>query len=301
MNEDIPAWGGARQRARSAAIGAARPIARFALRHWIRHDELVRVRQQVRYLAFAQLLQRYGGATGDLTLHELSVFSQNGEDGVIQEILARIGRGSRYFVEIGASGNESNCMFLADALGWSGVFIDAAQEEFGALSRKYRPSDRIEVVRRFVTAEGIDRQLEEVGAPPDLDLLSIDVDGNDYWLWKGVRRFRPRIVIVELNAGLPPGRPVVQPYEPDRPWDGSKHYGASIGALRRLAESKRYRLVHVDTTGTNAFFVDADVADGRGLPEPPDVVDRVPNHFLYGLGYEGEGAGERYLDVDAGP
>ena len=300
MNHRGPGWGRAGRRVTSAAIGAARPAARFALRHWIRHDELVRMRQQVRYLAYAQLLQRYGPETDDLTLHELSVFSQNGEDGVIQEILERIGTGCRFFVEIGASGNESNCMFLADAMGWGGVFIDASADESGALTRKYGASDRVKVVRTFVTAEAIDGQLEESSVPTDFDLLSIDVDGNDYWLWEGVRRFRPRVVIVELNADLRPDRPLVQPNTPDQPWDGSKHYGASIGALRRLAATKGYRLVHVETTGTNAFFVDTKVAEGKGLPDETVVVNRVPNHFLYGLRYDREGAGARYLDLDDG-
>ena len=285
----------------SAAIGAARPAVRFALRHWIRHDELVRVRQQVRYLAYAELLRRTSMPTADLTLHELSVFSQNGEDGVLAEILARIGSGRRHFVEIGASGNESNCMFLADAMGWSGAFIDASSEEHGVLTRKYGASDHIRVVRAFVTAAEIDRQLEEAGAPTDLDVLSIDIDGNDYWLWEGVRRFRPRVVIVEINADLPWGRRLVQRNEPDRPWDGSKDYGASIDALRQLATTKGYRLVHVETTGTNAFFVDEASVGEASLPLEADVVKRVPNHFLYGLRYDRDGAGGRYLDLDADP
>lgn len=292
-----PAWAAARRGVTSAAIGAARPAVRFALRHWIRHDELIRVRQQVRYLAYAELLRR-SGPTTDLTLHELSVFSQNGEDGVLAEILARLSPGSRSFVEIGASVNESNCMFLADALGWTGSFIDASAEEHGALTRKYGASDRIKVVREFVTASDIDHQLEAAGAPPDLDILSIDVDGNDYWLWEGLRRFRPRVVIVELNAGLPWARRLVQRNEPDRPWDGSKDYGSSIAALRHLASSKGYRLVHVETTGTNAFFVDEAAVGGADLPVGADVVNRVPNHFLYGLRYDREGPAERYMDLD---
>src|SRR6266704_2814465 len=97
-----------------------RPFGRFVLRHWVRHEEIIRIRQQLRYLALAELLSRQVPPPSELTTFELSLFSQNGEDGVMTEILRRLGIRQGFFVEVGASSNEANCLSLADVFGWSG-------------------------------------------------------------------------------------------------------------------------------------------------------------------------------------
>ena len=169
----------------------------------MRHDELIRVRQQIRYLAFGQLLARRGGSSADFSLYELSIFSQNGEDGVLEEIFKRIGVENKRSVEIGASVNESNAMFLADVLGWSGMFIDASSEESSALSQKYHASERVKVERKFITPTNFAETLVDAGYEDDFDLLSIDVDGNDLWLWRALSHFRPRVIVIEYNSALP--------------------------------------------------------------------------------------------------
>lgn len=267
---------------RGLSTRALTPIARFALRHWIRHDELVRVRQQIRYLALGQLLARSPEQPVDLTLFELSVFSQNGEDGVVQEILRRIGVSRRFFVELGCSSNESNCLLLADAFGWSGLFIDANETEFHALSRKYRAASGIRVVQDVVTADNFQDILRREEVPNEFDLLSIDVDGNDYWIWQALEDYRPRMVVIEYNASLPHDRSLVQPNDSGISWDGTESFGASAGALRDLARQKNYRLVHTDLSGTNAFFVREDLADSA-LAIDSEAQVRAPNYFLYGL------------------
>jgi hypothetical protein len=269
---------------REWSIKVFRPMARFALRHWIRHDELIRIRQQIRYLGLGHLLARLPQPPVDLTLFELSVFSQNGEDGVLQEILRRIGVARRYFVEIGASSNESNCLLLTDALGWTGIFVDADQGEIEALGRKYQATPEVRVVQALVTAENFQDILQRERVHKDFDVLSIDVDGNDYWLWEALEDYRPRIVVIEYNASLARDRPLVQPNDPARPWDGTDLFGASASALRLLAQRKGYRLVYSDLSGTNAFFVRADLAESDFLPEN-EVQVRVPNYFLYGLSH----------------
>lgn len=269
---------------RDWSVKVVRPLARFAVRHWIRHDELVRLRQQVRYLGLAHLLERLSEPPKDLTLFELSVFSQNGEDGVLQEILRRIGVTKGSFVEIGASNNESNCMLLADAFGWSGLFIDASEEESEVLRRKYRSVPEVEVVQVFITAGNFEDVLRGKRLDAEFDLLSIDVDGNDYWLWSALEEHRPKIVVIEYNASLPHDGSVVQPYDPTKSWDGTDAFGASLGALRALAKEKGYRLVHTDLSGTNAFFVREDLAESGFVPEEAAQV-RSPNYFLYGLSH----------------
>jgi hypothetical protein len=276
-----------------------RPIVRFFLRHWVRHEETVRIRQQLRYLALAEIVSRSEPRPTDLTLFELSVFSQNGEDGVLAEILGRVGVAGRRFVEVGASANEANCLLLADAFGWSGLFVDADAHECDGLARRYAGFPGIKVVHALVTTANFNAALLKAqDVPPDFDVLSIDVDGNDYWIWESLVDCSPRVVVIEYNSSVDPSRELVQPYGPDR-WDGSSSfYGASLGALRRLARQKGYRLVHVELTGTNAFFVRNDVAARHFAPEG-EIASRAANHFLYGLRYKERKTHRRYVDLAA--
>lgn len=277
------------RRWREAAADPLRPVVRFALRHWMRHEEMVRLRQQIRYLALAELLRRDRSDDGDLTPYELSVFSQNGEDGILSEIFRRIGPGDRTFVEIGASPNESNSAFLADARGWSGTFIEASDDELRELRSKYAASTRVRIVRSFVTPSNAAELSARVRPSGRLDLLSIDIDGNDYWVWKALAGLRPRVVVIEYNAHLDPTEVKVQPYA-ESAWDGTSFFGASLGAIVQLGQELGYRLVHLDLSGINAFFVEETAASGN-FPSEEEVLRRVPNFYLYGFRHP-TGAGE---------
>lgn len=259
-----------------------RPLVRFVLRHWIRHEELVRVRQQIRYLHYSELLRRRAVPPLDLTLFELSIFSQNGEDGVVAEIFNRIGATTKFFVEVGAAVNESNTQALSDLEGWGGVYIDASNAEAGGLQEKYGVIERITVKKSLVTDCNLDETLRDLLVPGEIDLLSIDVDGNDYWIWKSLKHYRPRLVIIEINSHLPAQAKAVQSYDPTSTWDKSNSFGSSLGACIELATEKGYRLVHVESTGINAFFVRDDLGVEGFLP-PNKVTTRAPNYFLYGL------------------
>jgi hypothetical protein len=230
-------------------------------RRFQRVTEQMRVRNALAYANLAVLGERYGFPPG-LAGHELKVFSQNGEDGVLAEILHRTGTTTRWFVEFGIGGGlEGNSVLLADVHAWEGLFIEGSPELHDQLHDKYEAVDRVRVTRALVTAENVESLFEAAGVPTDLDLLSIDIDGNDYWVWKAVERYRPTVVVVEYNGALDPAARLVQPYEPEQGWDGTDFYGASLGALDELGAAKGYRLVHADLTGTNAFFVREDLAD----------------------------------------
>jgi hypothetical protein len=259
----------------------ARPFARWFLKHWIRHDELIRVRQHIRYLSYSQLLQR-AEYSGDMSLYELSVFSQNGEDGVVQEIFRRIGTTNRFFVEIGASPNEANAVFLADVFGWTGCFLDASSAESSALHAKYAKSDRVKVVQAFVTPDNISDLLASADSPEDLDLLSIDVDGNDYWLWEALTPFRPRLVVIEYNSAYGTSDSIISDYR-EQSWDGSSDFGSSMKGMVALASRLGYRLVHADTTGVNLFFVRQDMCPLGAFLLEEEVLSRVANFYLYDL------------------
>jgi hypothetical protein len=248
------------------------------------------------YLALTELVRRHAGGEvpatpeASLTAHELRVFSQNGEDGVIAELIARCGAPGRYFVEFGAGdGHENNCAALADLLGWSGAFLEADEALFAALEAKYAANDSVRTVMAAVTPQNVEGLLAAAGVPAEPDVLSVDVDGADLWIWRALERHRPRIVVIEYNSALGGVDSLVQPAGQAGQWDNTAYYGASIAALTSLAGEKGYRLAHTELTGTNAFFVRADLAG-----ELPPPVLRGPNHFLAGGGHRPDPLGRAY-------
>jgi hypothetical protein len=204
-----------------------------------------------------------------LLLHGHRCFSQNAEDGMIDEIFRRIGTGPRFFVEFGVeTGLENNTLALLLA-GWRGLWIEADPAAARTIRGEFAlavDAGRLSLVESFVTAENIEQTLRGAGVPEDLDLLSIDIDGNDYWVWKAIRAFQPRAVVIEYNASLGRTARVVRPYEPTRSWDGSAAFGASLAALEALGREKGYALVGCDAVGVNALFVRQDLVGDRFLP-----------------------------------
>lgn len=254
-------------------------------------------------LALSEYARRLGGDIpgndhlADLTLFELRVFSQNGEDGVLAEIVRRTGAPGRFFVEVGAGdGIECNCAALADLAGWRGLFIEGSDVGMDPLRRKYGPIPRVQTLQAMVTPLTVDAVLAAQGVPEEPDVFSVDVDGSDYWIWRALERHRPRVVVVEYNASLPPGRRLVQPGDKG-PWDGTDFYGASIDAFVALGAEKGYRLVHCDLTGANAFFVRDDLPGD--YPDQPDVARRSANLWLGGARHPADPHARAYLDLDA--
>ena len=225
------------------------------------------------------------------------MFSQNGEDGVIAEIVRRAGAPGRYFVEIGAGdGIVNNCAALADLAGWRGLFIEGSDVSMDTLRRKYGPSSRVRPLQAMVTPDTVDELLAAQGVPDEPDVLTIDVDGSDYWIWRALKHHRPRVLAVEYNASLPAGLRLVQPSDKG-PWDGTNYYGASIDAFVALGAEKGYRLVHCELTGNNAFFVRDDIPGD--YPDPADVARRSANFWLDGLQHPADQHARAYLDLDA--
>ena len=206
---------------------------------------------------------------GDLRGYEKQVFSQNGEDGILEEILRRVGAPDTYFVELGAeTGAEGNCVLLARERGWQGLFIEADQGKYVELAARYREHPGVRTVAGRVTSSNIEELLAANEVPPEFGLLSIDIGGNDYWVWSAMRRWRPRVVVIEYNAAFPPPRRWVMKENPDHAWDGTSYYGASLTSLVRLGREKNYVLVGTNSTGVNAFFVRADLAQPRRFLDP---------------------------------
>jgi len=280
--------------------GVQDPVVRL-LRRASAHVEIPDTRLTL--LALAELTRRARedvsviGAGLDLAPYELRVFSQNGEDGVIAEILGRIGSGSRYFVEFGTGGGvEANCVLLADVFDWTGLFMDGDPRLAELLERKYLGHDRISTRQAIVRPDNVDELFAQAGVPSEPDVLSIDIDGGDYYVWEALTTCRPRLVVIEYNSGLGPTRRLVQPTGAG-PWDRTAFFGASIAALQTLGERKGYVLVHTDLSGNNAFFVREDLA-GR-FADPATVPRRSSNFYLQGLAHRRDRQRRRFVDLDA--
>jgi hypothetical protein len=195
----------------------------------------------------------------DLRSHEWAVHSQGGEDGVLAHIFECIGTANRRFVEFGAWDGRhwSNTARLRIEHGWTGLLMDGDPERAGR-----------RVMRETVTAENVEALFAKYGVPGLFDLLSIDIDGNEYWVWNAIRCYRPRVVVIEYNVFFGPDVSKTIPYDPAHRWDESLFHGASLEALRRLGRAKGYSLVHTDSYSPNAFFVD-DAELPAQLVDPP--------------------------------
>jgi hypothetical protein len=222
-----------------------------------------------------------------LVRHGYKVYSQNDEDGIIAEIFRRIGTTSRAFVEFGVeTGIECNTVKLLIE-GWRGLWIEANAQSAGTIRHEFAPfiADRkLALHESLVTAENINALIAQGGVTGEIDLLGIDIDGNDYWVWKAIDVVNPRVVVIEYNATLRPPMSVVVPYRADGQWDGSNYYGASLEALVRLAAAKNYRIVGCSIAGVNAFFVRADLCGDRFL-EPATAQEHYepPRHYFHML------------------
>jgi hypothetical protein len=257
--------------------------------------------RQAFFAALAELARRHAGesippAGPDLTGCEWGVYSQNGEDGVLAEILRRIGPGRREFVEFGIErGVEGNCVALADLLDWSGLFMEADEERARSLAWKYRDSAHVRTVCARVTIENVNELFAAHGVSPEPDVLSIDVDGNDVWIWRAIAPTSPRVVVIEYNANLDHGRAIAQPYDPEWNWSGTDWFGASLGALDTVAARKGYGLVHTELAGVNAFYIRNDLlnhfSDIRRVPR------RSQNYDGHGYGHPVHPGGGRYVEL----
>ncbi len=224
-----------------------------------------------------------------LLRHGFKVYSQHDEDGIIEEIFRRVGVTDRFFVEFGVGDGLENCTTYCLLKGWSGVWIDGSATcyqgilknlDFLIAEKKLRPR------YGFITAENIESLFEELHVPAEFDFLSIDIDRNDYWIWKAIRRFRPRVVAIEYNASFKQTVACTVPYDPNATWDSwTNYFGCSLKALEYLGAEKGYHLIGCNYTGVTAFFVREDCAgDHFASPytaenhyEPPRYFIRMPN------------------------
>lgn len=180
--------------------------------------------------------------------------SQNGEDGIIEEIFRIIPQGDKWCVEFGAWDGKhlSNTYNLIKNKGWSGVLIEGKKERCNEIiNSTHKGNPNVHVVNTYVQISGnntLDEILSKYKIPKNFDFLSIDIDGNDYHVWNSLNLFRPKVVVIEFNSAIPDNIEFVQ-----KP-DFSIRHGHSILSLEKLGKEKGYELICINAD--NAFFVD---------------------------------------------
>ena len=193
--------------------------------------------------------------------YEFKVFSQNGEDGIIQFLVNNLNISNKTFVEFGVETYiEANTKFLLLNNGWSGLIIDGNKDAMNSISMsdlhwKYD----LKSVGAFISKDNINEIIESNGIQGEIGLLSVDIDGNDYWIFENIRCISPQILIMEYNSIFGDTHKITVPYD-ENFVRGNKHfshlyYGASIAALCDIASKKGYDLIGSNSFGNNLFFV----------------------------------------------
>ena len=211
---------------------------------------------------------------------EFKVFSQFGDDGIIQYLVNYLGVAPQTFVEFGVENyREANTRFLLINDNWRGLVMDCSSTHIETIRRddiSWRHD--LTAAAAFVTRDNIESLLADNGFIGELGILSIDIDGNDYWVWQAIQNVQPRIVIAEYNSVFGSRRAVTIPYDPDFYRTAAHHsnlyWGCSLKSLCLLAEEKGYCFVGCNSAGNNAYFVRSDsMRDLRALSSEEGYVE----------------------------
>jgi hypothetical protein len=236
---------------------------------------LSKMQQSLGRIESRQLLGK--SAPSNFNDYEFQVFSQFGEDGLIQHLIDRIDIKNKIFIEFGVEQyKEANTRFLLINNGWSGLVMDGSSENIQLIkSDDVYWRTNLKAVNAFIDCSNINQLIGDNGLHGEVGLLSIDIDGNDYWVWQSLEIVSPQIIVCEFNALWGPELMVSIPYAPlfSR---GEAHYsnlyfGASLATMTSLGRSKGYSLVGVNLAGNNAFFVRNDCMSSLKSLDPKDA------------------------------
>jgi hypothetical protein len=230
--------------------------------------------QAAQRLLFAEYARRTrsGEPLPDLSYSGFRIFSQADEDGILLYLFSVLGMGSRICADFAyGSPHGANTTNLLCNWGWDGLLVESDPELVAAAEAFFRshPGTCVyppRVVNAWVTAENVNELFSRNGFDDAIDLLSIDLDGVDYWIWKALDIVQPRVVVVEFQDIWGPDTAVTVPYDPAFTAEGD-YVGASLNAFVKLGRDKGYRLVGANHYGYNAFFV----RNGQGDELLPEV------------------------------
>ena len=193
--------------------------------------------------------------------YEFKVFSQNGEDGIIQFLIQNTEIKNKIFVEFGVETyKEANTKFLLLNNGWSGLIIDGdkdAMEKIASSDLHWKYD--LKSIGNFITKDNINEIIKSAGIEGEIGLLSVDIDGNDYWVFENIDCINPQILIMEYNSMFGDTHKISVPYDENfvrsQKHYSNLYYGASIAALCDIANKKGYDLVGSNSFGNNLFFI----------------------------------------------
>jgi len=248
----------------------------------------VQIMQRQLFQEYSQLAKK--GETPSFNDTGFRVFSQFEEDGKLLFVFSVLGMSNKTFVEIGSDdGVNSNSANLYFNFGWHGLFIDGNRRSikrgmkfFSKYPHPWYYMPKFVCAR--VTRENVNELIEGAGYKGEIGLLSIDIDGNDYWVWDAITIIDPQVVIIETHNEFGMNN-IVVPYDPEYFYPGKHpvYHGASPVAMNRLARKKGYRLVGANDLGFNFIFVKNGLAD-NALPEV--TVESVLTHPSVKEGYK---------------
>ncbi|MDR0455006.1 MAG: hypothetical protein LBH05_09370 [Deferribacteraceae bacterium] len=201
----------------------------------------------------------------DLAKMEFKVFSQWGEDGIIDWLLRQLPEVPEVFIEFGVEDySESNTRFLLKNRNWRGLVFDSSEKNITHIKNmNLCVNYDLQAKPAFITRENVNSLFSESGITGEIGLLSIDIDGNDYWIWESIACISPAIVVCEYTSHFGDIYPISIQYDPhftrQRAHYSLQYAGASLPALKHLAAKKGYAFVGTTKTGPNAFFVRDDL------------------------------------------
>ncbi len=245
----------------------------------------VQIQQRKMFLGYQSLLKNNKNLPSVEDVG-FSVFSQFEEDGILLFIFSLLGMKNKTFIEIGADdGVNSNCANLFFHFGWRGLFIDGNQTSiergkyfYSKYPNPWQYKPKFECAK--VTIENINQLIEKNELKGEIGLLSIDIDGNDYWIWKAISIVKPQVVVIETHIEFGKND-IIVPYNPDYSYPGKHpvYHGASPVAMEKLAKKKGYRLIGANELGFNFIFLRNDLLENV-IPEVTlDSVLKHPSYF----------------------
>ena len=193
----------------------------------------------------------------NLIPYGFKVFSQTDEDGIINEIFKRIGTTNKKFLEFGVNTSKNNTTFLL-LNNWTGIWLEVSTLKIIRIKNKYKiplKNNSLKIYKKKITAENINKVIKSTHLKGVIDLLSIDIDGNELYLLNKLSQIRPRVIVVEYNSKFPPPFKKSIKYSPNFIWKYDDYLGSSLQELVDNLKKKNYALVGCNVSGVNAFFV----------------------------------------------
>jgi hypothetical protein len=228
-----------------------------------------------------------------LTRHERRISEPGGviEEGVMEHLLSVVPPVTRYCIEFGArDGSRAHTRRLVEHHGFGACYIEGDPGAAARLQANFSARSDVAAISSFVTRENIEGLFASAGVPPEPWLLVIDIDGNDYHVWKAIEHYRPWFVCIEFNASYGPEADFVVDYRPDFIWRKDDYFGASIKPMVELGKAKGYALIHCTSGGDNLYFVRNDFFGRFGITDNScEAMYQLPQYGRAGRARNGKG------------